>query len=370
MAGLTRRQLRDAKLYIGSATHPHNTLKGAELVGGAKSYTTFDLKNANIIATFDSDLLHSEGESNKNAAGFAHGRRKLGADQTMNRLYAVEPIMSLTGSNADHRARVKASEVGSALQAVAARMMAKGFVFPAGGPSEMANFKFADQTEAILDALVDDLCNPANKGKAVIAVGERQPAWVHALGHYINAAIGASPSIVTWRKDLAMPSGHPLSQLAADLNGGTIDTVLSLGTNPVYFATGDLGFAEVYQKAGTRIHLGLHADETAAVSTLHIPISHFLEAWGDVQDLRGVVTIAQPLIAPLFHTPSLLEMVARVRDGRKHNGRTLVQNSLSSSRASAREEAWKKWLFGHCEGSQLHSAWRKRSNMGQSSQGD
>ena len=345
LSALTRRQLREAKVYMASPTYPHNTFRGAELVGGAKSYTTLDLKNADIIAAFDSDLLHTEGEWNLNAAGFAHGRRKLKATETMNRLYAIEPMLSVTGSNADHRARVRAADVGSVLQAVAARMMGKGFAFPEGGPAEMADFKFSEHTESVINALVDDLCNPKNKGKAVVCVGERQPAWVHALGHYINAALSASPAIVTWRRDERLPSAQPLAQLATALNDGTVDTVICLGSNPVYYATGDLKFAEAFQKAKTRVHLGLHADETALLATLHLPVSHFLESWGDVQDLRGVVSVVQPLVAPLFHTPSLIEMVARMRDGRKQNGRTLVQGTLGTSRMGGREAAWKKWLF-------------------------
>jgi Fe-S-cluster-containing dehydrogenase component len=346
LEGLTKGQLSGAKLYVADPAYPHNRLKGAEIVAGRKSYTTLTLANADIVATFDSDCLHTDGDWSSNASGFAEGRSRLAADERMNRLYAVEPTMSLTGANADHRARVKASDVGNALQAVAFRLLAKGVGLTAGGP-KVYDFKFPAATDAILNALVDDLAG--NKGRSVVVVGERQPAWVHALGHYINEGLDANREIVTWRKDSGMTTVHQLPQLVTDLNAGAVDTVVCLGTNPAYVATGDLKFADAYKKAATRIHLGLHADETAVLSTLHIPVSHYLEAWGDVQSQDGVTTVAQPLIAPLFHTPSLLELAARLRDGKKHNGLQLVQGHLSRGRSSSfaagKNTAWKKWLF-------------------------
>ena len=43
-----------------------------------------------------------------------------------------------------------------------------------------------------------------------------------------------------------------------------------LGGNPVYTAPADLEFADAMQKVALRVHLGLYADETAALCHWHI----------------------------------------------------------------------------------------------------
>ena len=56
---------------------------------------------------------------------------------------------------------------------------------------------------------------------------------------------------------------------------GAVQLLLILGANPVYTAPVDLGFADAMQKVGTRVHLGLYVDETAAASNWHIPRNPF-----------------------------------------------------------------------------------------------
>lgn len=327
-----------ARIYMADPSYPHNRLQGAEMVAGKGSISRVNLRKANIIAAFDSDFLLSDGDWLENAQGFAAGRRKINSGEVMNRLYAIEPILTLTGANADHRIRVQGSRVGSVLQAVAARL-GKKISLPTGGPA-FSDASFDADTEGVINALVSDLASPANQGRAVIVVGERQPAWVHALGHFVNDAVTASrDGLVRWVNHSFL-TVHKLSQLAIELENGAVDTIVVMGSNPVYTATGDLGFADAYKKAAHRFHLGTHFDETAAASTLHLPVSHYLEEWGDLRGLDGTTSIVQPLIAPLFHTPSLLEMAARAKDGQAHAGRSLVASTHRGSEAS-----WKKWLF-------------------------
>jgi molybdopterin-containing oxidoreductase family iron-sulfur binding subunit len=137
---------------------------------------------------------------------------------------------------------------------------------------------------------------------------------VHAIVHAINAALQNIGETVTYT---AMPEGLTTSavasirELTSALQAGTVDTLVFLGTNPVYDAPADLGFAALLQskKPKHTIHVGLHDDETGRVCDWHFPLAHDLEAWGDARAHDGTVSLQQPLIAPLFGGVSALEFL-------------------------------------------------------------
>ena len=64
----------------------------------------------------------------------------------------------------------------------------------------------------------------------------------------------------------------------------------------------DLGFADHMKKVPVCVHVGLYSDETAELCQWHVPLTHYLESWGDVRAADGTVSIMQPLINPLYDT--------------------------------------------------------------------
>src|SRR5690606_30799982 len=80
----------------------------------------------------DCDFLGCEGGSVSECRDWAAGRYRPGtqpgreaADAQMSRLYVVEPMMTLTGGQADHRVAVKPSRVGAVAIAIAAATLTK-----------------------------------------------------------------------------------------------------------------------------------------------------------------------------------------------------------------------------------------------------
>jgi molybdopterin-containing oxidoreductase family iron-sulfur binding subunit len=57
------------------------------------------------------------------------------------------------------------------------------------------------------------------------------------------------------------------------------------------------------------VHVCQQFNETSEKTTWQIPESHFLEEWGDTRAYDGIVTIIQPLIAPLYGTRSALTVL-------------------------------------------------------------
>ncbi len=82
----------------------------------------FRLQNARVVLSLDADFLGTEGDVVENAANWAKSRKVNGPSDKMSRLYAVEGHLSITGSNADHRLRIKNSQVEAFAWALAAEL--------------------------------------------------------------------------------------------------------------------------------------------------------------------------------------------------------------------------------------------------------
>src|SRR5690606_5211316 len=142
-----------------------------------------------------------------------------------------------------------------------------------------------------------------HRGKGLVVVGDGQPAPVHAMAHLINVALGNVGRASTFTESPIYHAGqqsHGLAPLVAALDAKEVDTLVILGDNPVYSAPADLDFERRLAGARERVFLGLYENETARACTWFIPAAHPLEAWGDARAYDGTVSIAQPLIEPLY----------------------------------------------------------------------
>jgi MoCo/4Fe-4S cofactor protein with predicted Tat translocation signal len=252
------------------------------------------LENADVILSLDGDFMDCGPGEIRNARTFADRRRLEGGVTTMNRLYMVESRTSNTGTKADHRLAVRAADVDAVGRAVAARLGVAGATAGALPPTAQA---------AWIDAVAADL--KAAGARALVVAGDHQPASVHVLAAAMNQALGAVGSTVDYfPSQAARVEGRTgtLTELVGDMAAGKVDVLLMLDVNPVYDAPVDLGFADQLKKVSVRLHAGLYVDETAELCQWHVPMTHYLESWGDVRASDGTVSIVQPLINPLYDT--------------------------------------------------------------------
>src|SRR6202012_279835 len=116
-----------------------------------------------------------------NIKGFAKGRKTEKATDSMNRLYVIEGMMTLTGANADHRLRIPTS----AVSAVAAKLAGAGTQGGlGGGVSALAGSKAIAANDKWITECAKDLL--ANRGQSLVLAGHRQPLAVHLLANAIN----------------------------------------------------------------------------------------------------------------------------------------------------------------------------------------
>lgn len=306
---------------------------GYRMAHGASVRPRFRFEAADVIVAFDSDFLGADDPNHvENARGYAESRRVMTTDDSMSRLYAVESRYSITGGMADHRLPVRSSEIPNFVASLAARF---GVGTTAMQPS--------GKQESFLDAIGADL--EANRGRSIVLAGSSQPASVHALCALINAALGNTGSTVEL---LGLTEDHvpPTSDLSEELEAianGSYDVVLVLNRNPAYSLPASLGFAEAISGVATSIHVGLYVDETARISTWHVPAAHYLEAWGDGRSFDGTAAVVQPLIAPLYDdAKSTIEVLAALAGEGLKSGYELVRERWAGLLTGDVDQAWRK----------------------------
>jgi Fe-S-cluster-containing dehydrogenase component len=129
-----------------------------------------------------------------------------------------------------------------------------------------------------------------------------------------------------------------------------------LEANPVYDAPADLRFAAALARVPHLLHLGLYCDESGAVSEWHLPQAHALETWSDARAFDGTVSIAQPLIEPLYGGRSPHELLAMLLGDELRDGRALVRRQWQA--ALPADQAWNEALrAGFIDCSALPDTW-------------
>jgi molybdopterin-containing oxidoreductase family iron-sulfur binding subunit len=297
----------------------HNAREGSRLAFGEYLDTQYAIEKATVILSLDSDFLCAGAAGLRYSRAFASRRRIEGDRSQVNRMYAVESAATSTGTRADHRLSLRATQIESFARALAVQLGVAG-VSPAPVPAAATEW---------MAPLARDL--QTHRGQSVVIPGDGQPPIVHALAHAINDALGNVGTTVAYTQTA---ESQPTDQLAGlrdlvgEMNAGTVEFLLVLGGNPVYTAPADLDFAAAMQKVPMRAHLSLYEDETSALCQWHIPEAHFLEAWGDVRADDGTVTIIQPLIAPLYGGKTANEVVSAIAD-RERSGYEIVREYWS-----------------------------------------
>ncbi|MCP3980154.1 MAG: TAT-variant-translocated molybdopterin oxidoreductase [bacterium] len=312
-----------------------NVLAGVRQATGESLVPALHVDRAKVILALDSDFLHTDSQNITSARGFADGRRLVDGNDSMNRLYVAEGVHSLTGGNADHRVRVRSSRIPALVAALASELRAQGLSLDGAGGH-------VDGVDAgWLHAVAGDLMQ--HRGHGLIVAGPRQPAEVHAAVLALNAALGNVGTTVEYRPltDAAPSDSERLATLAADLEAGSIDTLVIVGGNPAYDAPAELDLAARIAQADTVIRLGCDLDETSALAQWQIPGTHYLEAWGDARAADGTASVIQPLILPLYGGKSEVELLNLLASGADAPGHDAVRETWNL--ALGRSEFDKRW---------------------------
>ncbi len=330
----------NARWFQWDPMHAGEELRACELVFGRPAQAVYDLSQADVVVSIASDLLYMEPGSLRYARDFAdrRGRGVLEPSRWRTkrgerpRLYAAETMPTVTSAMADHHLPLRPSEIERLVITLANEL-------GAGYPEESAWSPSTREDEEWLASLIADL--RARPGRSLIAPGGSLSAEAQAICHWMNQQLGNVGSTVRYDDPiLARPESMLASirELVEAIDRGEIDILLIAGTNPVYTAPPDLHFEEAMRRVPHVATLSETADETTAASNWSLPMTHFLEEWGDIRAWDGTVTIRQPLIEPLHGGRSLIEVLSMF-DGAMQPGYDIVRDYWLRSMS---EKEWRQ----------------------------
>ena len=330
---------------------------GSTIAFGSPQSRHYALDKAKVVITLGADILGSDG-SLVDTRGFVAARRvDEQSNLSMNRLYAIESDLTLTGAAADHRLRAKPSEVERLtlrLCAETLRQANAGGPLAAGADRKGEGELFSGDahrnelaTEWVTEAARDLV---AAGGAGVIIGGPGLSAPTRALIDATNEAIGANGKTVSLTEmtgDERESSLRSITKLASEIQSGQVAALVVIGANPVFDAPADLGFGALFDAVPVTIALNEHDNETGAHAGWSCNRAHYLEAWGDARAADGTLTVIQPMTVPLFDGRSDLEFLAHLVGAEQTDGYEIVKTTWNSgplASAGDKARAWSRAL--------------------------
>ena len=320
----------------------NNALEGTQLAFGRRLRTVNHFDRAVVVLALDDDFMNPQ--AGKNSVEYSlklTSKRKVeSTSDDMSRVYSVENALTNTGSYADHRLRLKSSQIAPFTFALAARLAQS-----VNGLDTLSSVNNEFSNHDWIDKLSSELLN--SQGNSIITVGADHAPETHAAVAAINLALGNSGNTVTYHE---LPYRENRDENQAFLNAvdqlktRVFDTVVMVGGNPVYNTPADLDFTATLGNVETTIHLSDYFDETSRLSTWHINSAHFLEAWGDGLSFTGQRSVIQPQILPLFGGISNIEFLQILLSGETTPGYDLVQETWAGVISGDFNRGWEEIL--------------------------
>jgi MoCo/4Fe-4S cofactor protein with predicted Tat translocation signal len=322
-----------AKLVQWEPVNQDSSRAASKAAFGSYTDAQYKLEEADVILSLDADFLGGIAHPGflPMAAGYAE-RHRYEAGKTMNRMYVVETMPTVTGFKAEHRLALKPSEIESFANALAA-----------------GNGPFAGEHAQFFAAVLKDL--RASGGKCAVIPGEQSPAAVHAAAYALNSALGAVGKTVIYTETVnPMPTEQipEMKALVADINAGKVQWLVILGVNPIYSAPSDLEFSTAFAKVPVTVHLGQHVNETGAIANWHINKSHYLESWSDARAYDGTISIIQPMIDPMYGGRSAFDVFQTLLPNSQisaydvvvTNAKTYIKGDFAAGWRKALHDGW------------------------------
>ena len=279
-----------AKHIVYDAVSESAALDAFETVYGERALVDYDFSKATgVIVSFDADFL-----GDWQGGGFDSGFAKVRVPKSgkMTKHFQFEANMTLTGAAADKRMPMSIANQKQALVKI----------YNIITNSNIPTGKIDNEAEVIKAA--NQLNAAKSKGLLVSGIQDKN---AQLLVLAINQVLSSEAFVGAGVRLIRKGSNEKVTQLIADMNTGSVHTLIMSGVNPVYTLANSKAFVDGLKKVSLSVAFSLREDETAEKTTIAAATPHYLESWNDNMLVKGSYSLTQPTIRPLFNTKQFQE---------------------------------------------------------------
>ncbi|MGI9544283.1 MAG: 4Fe-4S dicluster domain-containing protein, partial [Cyclobacteriaceae bacterium] len=305
---------------------------------GTAAIPSYDFSGAKVIVSLAADFLGTWLAPTEFINQYAERRKVSDKNKDMSRHYQFESNLSVTGANADYRTPVRASQQG-----LIAGHLYNLVATKAGG----AKLAVPAVEVAWLEKAAENLW--ANKGASIVVSGSNDPD-VQLVVNGINQLLGNYGKTIDLDTPVYYRQGNDqaMNNLITELGSGRVDAVIFFNANPVYDYPNGAGLKEALANVKLKVATNDRMDETAILMDYVAPDHHYLESWNDANPKKGVYSLVQPGITPIFQTRQAQKSLLTWAGSSDTDYYSYLQESWKSRFASQIEDFqtfWDKSLY-------------------------
>jgi molybdopterin-containing oxidoreductase family iron-sulfur binding subunit len=326
-----------------------DVMSGQEAAYGAAVLPHYRFDQAQVIVSLGADFLGTWPMSLEASRKFMANRKlneKNASQAQMSQLYAFETTMTVTGANADHRYGVRPGDEFRIAAALAYELFVNRRLGRLGQDNAVASALLGYKPESIAQEVgfdvrvIRELAIELweNRGRSLVLAGGLNVRTstsnaLQALVNLLNSGLeneGKTVDGTAWVSPRRASTSARLVQLVEEMKSGQVGAMIVAGVNPCYTLAG-LGFEEALKAVPFLVTSATAENETTHCADIVYGDQHFLESWGDAQVRKGIVSLQQPVIAPIHENTRSFQDTLLALMGRKETFHDVVKNHWKES---------------------------------------
>jgi len=315
-----------AKIYQYDDVSYSSVTESQKVSYGAAALPRYRFDRAKIVVAINNDFLGTWLSPVAFQRQFMSGRKK--STEEFNKLLVFESVMTLTGTNADRRFRIRPSQSLDVVMALLHELVAVRKVSRyAGDDGVMRILSGFSKNRQDLGFNVSEVAEELwkNRGQSLVLAGGISADGEGGLAlqlaaNFLNAVLENDGKTIESGRSVVR--GGTIGELITSLNNKEVKTLIIHGSNPIYSLPPGAKFREALANVELVISTADRNDETARLADYVATDHHALENWGDAQALDGSLSIQQPTIQPLHNTRAFQDsMLAWIKGAGKGSAR-------------------------------------------------
>ncbi len=272
----------------------------------------YKISECDLLITIGADIFETFISPVNYAVQFSKAKR-----ENNMKWFHVEPHLSLTGAKADKRIIVKPCSEFYLLLYILKNINFNqkekilGKFLSISDREIFANLNISSEE---LKGLVESFLNAKNPlliagGVSVYQNFGLETALLSALIQWYSGMVGKTIDFNQTENYASVGSALTIKEISKKMDEDKVGFSIVSKINLIKDFGSIFNFQSNFKKIKFKVYLTDFLDETAKECDLVLPLSHSLEAWGDVEPRKYLKGLVQPAIKPLFDTKSEAEFL-------------------------------------------------------------